>query len=112
MHGSDSWGNATAQADVLDLYALLSSRSTITKVVLIGGSMGGIAAANIAAAGTLTNLSGVYCIDAALSLSAMFAANAGTYSASIRTGYGIAADGSDYASKTSGFDPLLKSSNT
>jgi hypothetical protein len=34
--------------------------------------------------------------------------NSSTLTASIKTAYGIASDGSDYATKTAGFDPVLK----
>lgn len=40
-------------------------------------------------------------------LADMFGANAGTYAAGIRTAYGIAANGSDYATLTDGHDPVL-----
>lgn len=107
MHG-DTWGNATAQADVLDVWAMLKARhASLTKLVIIGYSMGGLASMSIALGGSIPELKGVFLVDAASSLSAMFAGNAGTYSASIRTAYGIAADGSDYAAKTAGFDPML-----
>jgi hypothetical protein len=37
--------------------------------------------------------------------------NSSTLTASIKTAYGIASDGSDYATKTAGFDPVLKRSD-
>lgn len=104
MH-ADSWGNATALADLLDLYNLMAGRDTFARVILAGASMGGLATANATIKSTIPNTVGAYVIDGAVSLSTMFAGNAGTYSASIRTAYGIAADGSDYASKTATYDP-------
>ena len=104
MH-DDSWGNNNATADMLDLYNLLNSRRNITKVVLVGGSMGGVATALALANGSIPNIKGAYFIDAVLSLSALYANP--TYTASIQAAYGIAGDGSDYAAKTAGHDPLL-----
>jgi len=103
MH-ADQWGNSTAQADLLDLYNMMATRETFARVVLMGGSMGGLATANAVIKSTIPNTVGAYIIDGAVSLSAMFAGNTGAYASSIRAAYGIAADGSDYASKTATWD--------
>ena len=104
----DNWGNAAGQAAIIDLWGMLKARHpSLTKLVLLAYSMGGIGAMNIVMANAIPELRGVYGIDAVSSLANMYA-NA-TYTASIRTAYGIAADGSDYAAKTAGFDPMLAS---
>lgn len=109
MHG-DSWGNATALADLLDLYNYVNARHPISKVILVGASMGGLATANAISKNTVPNVVGGYFIDAVLNLADQYA-NA-TYTASIKTAYGIASDGSDYAAKTAGYDPYLAAAGT
>lgn len=104
MHG-DQWGNATAQTDLLNLYNYVHSRWPVGKVILVGGSMGGLATANAVAADTVPNVVGAATLDGVLSLSSIHANS--TYTTSVRTAYGIAADGSDYGAKTAGFDPML-----
>lgn len=104
MHG-DSWGNAQAITDHNAAIAAMVARGAYDKVILVGASMGGVTTALQVAAGTITNLKGAYFIDAVLSLSDQYA-NA-SYTAAIKTAYGIAADGSDYAAKTAGHDPML-----
>jgi hypothetical protein len=106
--GGDCWGNAAGQASVVDLWGMLKSANPgLTRLVLVALSMGGAAALNLAIAGTIPELRGVYGIDAVCSLAAMYAGNTGGYAASIRTAYGVATDGSDYSAKTTGFDPML-----
>lgn len=105
QHG-DSWGNADALADLANLYSLVNGLRPVSKVILVGASMGGLATANAVAAATVPNVAGAISIDAAFDLAQMYS-NA-VYTASIKTAYGIASDGSDYATKTAGFDPMLK----
>lgn len=109
MHG-DSWGNATALADLLDLYNLMDGRYGIDNVILVGESMGGLATASAISKGTVPKVRGGYFVDAVLSLADQYAAPA--YTATIKTAYGIASDGSDYAAKTAGFDPMLLTAST
>jgi hypothetical protein len=108
MHG-DSWGNAASQTDLYDLYVKVHSMQPVSKVLLAGGSMGGLASALSVPAATIPNIKGVAGIDAVFNLANMYA-NA-TYTGSIKTAHGIASDGSDYASKTAGFDPVLRSAS-
>ena len=84
---------------------LKARHPSLKKLVLLSFSMGGLAALNLVMANTISELKGVYGIDAVSSLANMHA-NA-SYTSSIRTAYGVAADGSDYAAKTAGFDPML-----
>lgn len=106
MHG-DSWGNANAINDIVDLYNQYALYfGAPSKVILVGGSMGGLASALAIPDGRIPNIAGVIGVDAVFNLANMYA-NA-SYTASIKTAYGVAGDGSDYASKTSGHDPLLR----
>lgn len=107
LHGNN-WGNQNAIDDNVDLYTRIGQYfGTPSAVIMVGGSMGGLASALAVADGRIPNIKGVIGIDAVFNLANLFANNAGTYSAAIRTAHGIAADGSDYAAKTAGKDPIL-----
>ncbi len=106
----DNWGNATAQtAHVALASQIKSTYPTVTKIIHVGASMGGLVGLNVARDGSIAELAGVYLIDGCCDLANMHA-NA-TYTSSVRTAYGVAGDGSDYSSKTSGFDPMLASAS-
>jgi len=104
----NNWGNQAGLDAYSALQALLVSNYAPTKTAIFSQSMGGCTGLLTAAAG-FAGLCAWFGIYPVCSLSSMFAANAGSYAAQIRSAYGIAGDGSDYASKTSGYDPLLKS---
>lgn len=84
MH-ANSWGNSTGQADVLDLYNKIVSLYGAGPVILIGGSMGGLATANLVASGAVANVKGACSIDGAFDILTMHK-NA-TYTSSIETAY-------------------------
>lgn len=102
----DNWGNATGMQTYVSLYAWCVEHYRILQTVAWSGSMGGLS-------GLLTLLDkripyvGWYGTYPVCSLAAMFASNTGGYASAIRAAYGIASDGSDYAAKTAGHDPLL-----
>lgn len=102
----DNWGNQAG----LDAYAALQSYLVTnyapTKTAIFSQSMGGCTGLLTAALGGYVAWFGIY---PACSLASMFASNAGTYAGQIRTAFGIAANGSDYSTKTAGFDPALLS---
>ena len=112
MH-SNNWGNQQGIDDNLDLYnRIVQYFGTPSDVIMLGGSMGGLASLLAVADGRIPNIRGVALIDGVCNLSAIFGANAGTYASAIRTAYGIASDGSDYATKTAGHDPMLLPAST
>lgn len=86
MHG-DSWGNASALTDLTNLVTLVNNLRTVTKVVLVGASMGGTAVSNAIANSTLANVKCVVAIDAVFDLANMYA-NA-SYTTAIETAWGI-----------------------
>ena len=86
MHG-DSWGNASALTDLQNLVTLMNGIRPVTKVILVGASMGGAAVSNAVAAGTLANVKAAVSLDAVYDLANMYA-NA-SYTASIDTAWGI-----------------------
>lgn len=108
----DAWGNPASMADYVSAVSYAVNRWEADDVFLFSQSMGGLAGLNLYAANTIANVRGWAGIYPVTNLSAMFASNAGTYAGPIRTAYGIAANGSDYASKTSGSDPNLKTAAT
>lgn len=106
---SDNWGATRGMQHTLDAYNFMKNKCpNIARVGMVGVSMGGLIS-SLAVAGvdvTIPNVKGVAMIDAVWDLASMYA-NA-TYTSSIRTAYGIAVDGSDYAARTSGHDPALR----
>lgn len=103
----NSWGNTAGQDAYRALGAYLDTNYAPAKYGFWPESMGGCCGYLLAANG-FTNLVGIYGASPVCSLANMFNGNSGaTYPPSIRTAFGIAANGSDYSSKTSGFDPLL-----
>lgn len=86
MH-SNSWGNTNSLDDILDAYNKMAARYTITKVVLIGASMGALTAALAIPDNRIANLKGVITLDGVLDLSTLYS-NA-TYTTQIDTAYGI-----------------------
>lgn len=102
-----SWGNAASQTDIVNAYNFMAGKMTINKVVVAGGSMGGLASLLTIAKGLLPagKVKGAVLVDAVTNLRNLY--DAGTYTTVIQTAHGIAADGSDYATKTAGNDPNL-----
>lgn len=103
--GLQNWGNETALDAVLDQYRWFRDRYALGPVVMLGSSMGNLACGLTIARREIPNIVGWYGIDPVLSLSAVFADV--QHRSKIITAYGIAGDGSDYAAKTAGHDPML-----
>ena len=106
----NNWGNQAGLDAYSALQAYLVTNYAPSKTAIFSQSMGGCTGLLTAANGFagLCAWFGVYPI---CSLSALFASNAGTYAWQIRDAFGIASNGSDYAAKTAGFDPLLRSAS-
>lgn len=104
----DNWGNQASLDANIAMFGLLDSTYHPTKYVFFSQSMGGCAGLLNAAAG-YAHLMGWFGIYPVCSLANMFDNNAGMFASNIRTAFGIASDGSDYAAKTAGHDPLLVS---
>lgn len=105
MHG-DSWGNASALTDLTNLYNHVNAIWPVDKVILVGASMGGLATSLAIPFAAVPNIKGCIGIDAVFSLANMHANS--SYTTTVRTAYGVASDGSDYATKTAGHDPMLR----
>jgi len=103
MHGN-SYGSPDAMTDAMELYHEACKVAPIGGVVLIGNSMGGIGACNALQRNVIPGVLGVYLTDPAFNLRQRWDSGRDGL---IKAAYGIAADGSDYAEKTAGFDPNL-----
>lgn len=89
-HGIDSWTSANAESDLLNAYTYVNSNiNPVSKVALVGASMGAGVSAIAVANASVPTLKGAALLDPAVNLSVMYA-NA-TYTASITTGFGITA---------------------
>lgn len=104
---ADNWGNAASAPDYDALLAECRARHNVRRVVVLSQSMGGLSglqqvARMVAAGDAPAAWAGIYPVA---SLANLY--DAGTFAAAIRTAHGIAPDGSDYAAKTAGRDPML-----
>lgn len=101
-----TWGNTYAQAAYYAAYRYLLLNYNISSVSVVANSMGGVEFFNTVSTGNL----GVPCSFVGTSTTANLAAcyASPTLTSSIQGAYGIAVDGSDYATKTAGYDPILK----
>ena len=101
MHDAN-WGNDQAQTDIANLHTLINSIRSVSKALLVGGSMGGLASMIAAARGTVPNIAGVAVSDAVLDLVWAYTGNSGGYASAINAAYGISAVGGIPASN----DPM------
>lgn len=99
-----AWANNAALADWVRLHGWVNAHYPVTDVLLHGESMGGLTMLVLAGTGAVPHLRATVSVDGAMNLRAAYDGN---YGAQIRSAYGIASDGSDYAAKTAGHDPCL-----
>ena len=103
----NNWGNDDAQADMVDLYAHCVTNYRLRDTLIWSASMGGLPGLLAIDDDRIPNVKGWLGIVPVCNLADMFDNNTGTFAATIRTAYGIASDGSDYSTQTSGHDPVL-----
>lgn len=101
-----TWGNENAQAAYIETYRYLLANYSISCVACLANSMGGIEFFNTLATGKIGIPTCLVATSATANLAACYASSSLT--SSIKSAYGIASDGSDYATKTDGFDPILE----
>jgi hypothetical protein len=101
---ASDWGNQDSIDTCEALYAFLRATFSMRGVGLLGQSMGGLTSLLTIAAGntSIRSWAGIYPV---CNLRDLY--DIGTYDDAIRDAYGIAVDGSDYATKTAGHDPVL-----
>lgn len=104
FHGQHH-GSPTAMADVQNLYEWALRQFPISGVIIHGNSMGGLGALNALTTGAIPNILGVYLVDPSTNLRHRWDNGR---AAEITAAYGIAGDGSNYGTKTDGYDPNLQ----
>jgi hypothetical protein len=102
----DRWGNAASVAAYLDLYKYVRTKFATSHLLFYAVSMGTLTALNALASTTWPTPTAVAAIGGVVNLDLLHA-NA-TYTASVRAAYGVAGDGSDYTTKTAGYNPAMK----
>ncbi|WP_347452786.1 hypothetical protein [Acinetobacter thermotolerans] len=103
-HG-DSYGNPACMQSYLELFKKACEIAPIGAVILVGNSMGAIAAQNALLTQSIPSVSGLYLTDPTYSLRQRYDNGR---KADISAAYNIASNGSDYAEKTKGYDPALR----
>jgi hypothetical protein len=105
VHG-DNWGNQTSIDDGFNLYEYLRTVAPIGPVLILSQSMGGPTGLQTLADTRIPGVCGWAGIYPVINLAYEYATYP-TFAALIKTAFGIAADGSDYAAKTAGYDVAL-----
>jgi len=106
----NNWGNQAGLDSSAACHAMLVADYGVKLSVDLGISMGGLLGLLEYAGRTIPGLVGFYGWAPACSLLDMYTTDPlPGVTDSIKTAFGIAPDGSDYASKTAGHDPLLLS---
>jgi pimeloyl-ACP methyl ester carboxylesterase len=101
----NGWGNDASINAYVAAWTWARANLGTKRTILYGQSMGAQVLANVLHRGLVTDQVAFVSIDGALSLATAHAS--GSYQAAVRTAYGIASDGSDYAAKTAGHDAAL-----
>lgn len=103
--GPINWGYPAAVAAFEDLYRHLRDKWPLAPIGVLANSMGSTVSLNTIARRKVPGITCWYGIQPACNLAAAYA---GAFTSVIKTAYGIAADGSDYAAKTAGYDPMTR----
>jgi hypothetical protein len=106
-HGAN-FGTDADLADYAELEAYCADVWKISRVIHLSQSMGGLSGM-LTASNRLLPVRGWVGIYPVCNLANMYANP--SFTAAIKTAYGIAEDGSDYAAKTAGHDPVLLIAN-
>lgn len=109
-NGGDNWGNDASLTATTNLYNYMTANYNISRVVFLSQSAGG--PSGLLSLGGAIPVKGWLGIYPVCNLANMFGGNAGLFAPNIRAAYGIAPDGSDYAAKTAGHDPVLVAAAT
>ncbi len=102
FHG-DSYGSPKAMADAAELYRKACEIAPIAGCIVVGNSMGGIAALNCLTTEAVPNVLGVYLTDPTYDLRQRYDNGRAN---EINAAYEC--DATTYAEKTKGYDPALK----
>lgn len=107
ISAGENWGNQAALDKYITAFNYINSQYTLKGTVVFSQSMGGLSGLLTIKNKSFINVRGWIGIYPVCNLRNMY--DAGSYTSAIKTAYGIASDGSDYNSKTSGHDPVLES---
>jgi len=99
-----TWGNANAQAAYAETYRYLLANYSVSCIACLANSMGGVEFFNTLSSELVGIPTCFVGTSATANLAACYASSSLT--SSIKAAYGIASDGSDYSTKTEGFDPI------
>lgn len=102
--GLNQYGSPTAMQDYDLLVETLLANFNVCQIILFGNSMGAMTALNGLLTSKRARPSGVYLTDPMCNLADRWNSERKEI---IRSAYGINSSGSDYAQKTSGYDPML-----
>lgn len=102
FHG-DSYGSPKAMQDAIELYRKACEIAPIGGVIIVGNSMGGVAALNALTTESIPNILGVYLTDPVCDLRQRYDNGRAN---EINAAYEC--DATTYATKTAGFDPMLQ----
>lgn len=106
--GGDRWGNANSLSSYQALYTSVRSTYNVGAFFMLGISMGSLSVLNSLVRRSLPTPAAVCTVGGVVDLDVLWANNTGSFAASIRSAYGIATDGSDYYSKTAGYNPVSR----
>lgn len=107
---TSTWGAEASLDAYVAAYRFFRSRYACGPVLFYGNSMGALESLLALNDGRIPGVCGWAATHPATNLAAAYADRFGVgFTALIRTAYGIASDGFDYASKTAGHDPNLLS---
>lgn len=101
----NNWGNPAAVNDYAAVMNYCLNHYPIYKIVFLSQSMGGLTGLTCMADPRFSLVSGWYGIYPSCNLRNMYDLH---FAAAINQAYGIAIDGSDYAERTEGSDPVLR----
>lgn len=101
--GMSNTGQQSCIDEYLRIYRYCRDNLAISSVIIIGASAGGLGALNLIQRRLIPGIAGFIGIYPVVDLAAWYVASG----VNVKANFGIAADGSDYATKTAGFDPML-----
>lgn len=99
-----TWGNANAQAAYAETYRYLLANYSVSCIACLANSMGGIEFFNSLSSALIGVPTCFVGTSATANLLSCY--NSAPLNASIKSAYAIASDGSNYSTKTEGFDPI------
>lgn len=103
-HGNH-YGQPEAIQDMIEVYETACKTLPIGGVLLLGNSMGGMLALNALTTRAIPGVCGLYLTDPVANLADRYESER---KAMIQAAYGIASNGSNYSTKTAGYDPMLR----